>query len=73
MPYLHPFKDKFTPVSHVHGYLVTSKVNEFFAISGVSFRRKSFVQEECLRYRESSAPGGLLMEFPFLTLIYISY
>ena len=28
---LHPFKDTFTPVSS--GYLVTSKVTEFFVIS----------------------------------------
>jgi len=27
---LHPFKDKLTPVSR--GYLITSKVNEFFVI-----------------------------------------
>ena len=44
-----PFKDKLTPVSR--GYLVTSKVNEFFRYL-VSFRRKSFEQEERSRCRE---------------------
>lgn len=49
--YLHPFMANFTPVSR--GYLETSKVNEFFVISLVSFRRERFVQEESSRYRET--------------------
>lgn len=48
--YSHPFMANFTPVSR--GYLETSKVNEFFVISLVSFRRERFVQEESSRYRE---------------------